>query len=102
MKPDTKHNGYVLIIDDDKDICELLSFLLEHAGYETRQGYDGATAMELLSQREPDVLLLDTIIPEPNGMVVLAHAHSLFPQYAFDIAGQVAFFASHVISPRLR
>ncbi|MFM8330461.1 MAG: sigma-54-dependent transcriptional regulator, partial [Candidatus Methylumidiphilus sp.] len=36
--------------------------------------------MELLSQREPDVLLLDTIIPEPNGMVVLAHAHSLFPQ----------------------
>ncbi|MEI7869681.1 MAG: sigma-54 dependent transcriptional regulator [Candidatus Methylumidiphilus sp.] len=80
MKAATKDHGYVLIIDDDKDICELLSFLLEHAGYETQQGYDGSTAMRLLAQREPDVMLLDSIIPEPNGMVVLAHAHILYPQ----------------------
>lgn len=80
MKSTAKDNGYVLIIDDDKDICHLLSYLLENAGYETRQGYDGTTAMQLLAQREPDVLLLDSIIPEPNGMVVLAHAHTLYPQ----------------------
>ena len=80
MKTTSKEHGYVLIIDDDKDICHLLSFLLEHAGYETQQGYDGTTAMQLLAQREPDVLLLDSIIPEPNGMVVLAHAHTLYPQ----------------------
>ncbi|MDD5271144.1 MAG: sigma-54 dependent transcriptional regulator [Methylovulum sp.] len=72
--------GYVLIIDDNKDICGLLSLLLEHAGYETQQGYDGDTAIKLLSQREPDVLLLDSIIPEPNGMAVLANAHILYPQ----------------------
>lgn len=38
--------GYVLIIDDDKDICDLLSHLLEKAGYETRQGYDGDMAIK--------------------------------------------------------
>ena len=73
------HN-YVLIIDDNRDICELLAYLLAQAGYETQQGYDGDTALKLLAQREPDVLLLDIIIPEPNGMAVLAYAHNLYPQ----------------------
>ena len=71
--------GYVLIIDDNKDICDLLAHLLEQAGYQTRQGYDGVTALKLLSQREPDVLLLDSVIPEPNGMAVLAKAHARYP-----------------------
>ena len=44
-------------------MCDLLSHLIERAGYETQQGYDGITAIKLLSQREPDVLLLDNIIP---------------------------------------
>ena len=73
-------SGYVLIIDDNKDICDLLTHLLEQAGYQTQQGYDGATAIKLLAQREPDVLLLDSVIPEPNGMAVLAKAHLLYPQ----------------------
>jgi two-component system nitrogen regulation response regulator GlnG len=53
--------------------------LLEQAGYQTQQGYDGVTALKLLSQREPDVLLLDSVIPEPNGMAVLAKAHARYP-----------------------
>lgn len=76
----TINPGYVLIIDDNKDICDLLSHLLKKAGYETQQGYDGDTAIKSLSQREPDVLLLDSIIPEPSGMAVLANAHILYPQ----------------------
>ncbi|MDD2661249.1 MAG: sigma-54 dependent transcriptional regulator [Methylococcales bacterium] len=72
--------GYVLIIDDNKDICDLLAHLLEQAGYHTQQGYDGVTAIKLLSQCEPDVMILDSVIPEPNGMTVLAKAHTLYPQ----------------------
>jgi two-component system nitrogen regulation response regulator GlnG len=74
------NSGHILIIDDDKDLCELLAHLLEHAGYKTKQGYDGNTAINLLSQCEPDLLLLDSVIPEPNGMAVLAKAHSMYPQ----------------------
>jgi len=40
--------GLVIIIDDDKDICDLLAHLLDRAGYETHQGYDGSTAIKLL------------------------------------------------------
>jgi two-component system nitrogen regulation response regulator GlnG len=78
MKP--SNTGYILIIDDNRDICDLLAHLLEHAGYKTQQGYDGSMAINLLSQCEPDLLLLDSVIPEPNGMAVLAKAHSMYPQ----------------------
>ena len=66
-----KSLGFV-IINDDKDICDLLAHLLINTGYDTQQGYDGSTALVLLTQREPDLLLLDRVIPEPNGMAVLA------------------------------
>ena len=74
------NSGHILIIDDNKDICDLLAHLLEQAGYKTQQGYDGNSAINLLSQCEPDLLLLDSVIPEPNGMAVLAKAHSMYPQ----------------------
>ena len=74
------NSGQILIIDDNKDICDLLAHLLEQAGYKTQQGYNGKTAINLLSQCEPDLLLLDSVIPEPNGMAVLAKAHSMYPQ----------------------
>ncbi len=75
-----KSLGLVLIIDDDKDICDLLAYLLQRAGYQTQQGYDGVTAMALLTKVEPDVLLLDSIIPEPNGLAVLAKVRVMYPQ----------------------
>jgi two-component system nitrogen regulation response regulator GlnG len=87
--------GYVLIIDDDKDICDLLSHLLEKAGYETQQGYDGDMAIKLLSQREPDVLLLDSIIPKHSGMAVLANTHVLYPQLpVIIITGNVGILSA--------
>ncbi|AUG98563.1 sigma-54-dependent Fis family transcriptional regulator [Prodigiosinella confusarubida] len=87
--------GYVLIIDDDKDICDLLSHLLEKAGCETQQGYDGDMAIKLLSQREPDVLLLDSILPKHSGMEVLANAHALYPQLpVIIITGNVGILSA--------
>ncbi len=75
-----KHRGYVLVVDDNQDICDLLSHLLQQAGYQTQQTYDGDSALTLLAQREPSVLLLDNIIPGASGMEVLAHAHAHYPQ----------------------
>ena len=94
MKPN--NSGLVLIIDDNKDICDLLAHLLEHAGYKTQQGYDGNTAINLLSQCEPDLVLLDSVIPEPNGMAVLAKAHSMYPQLPIIIITGTAGILSAV------
>lgn len=75
-----KSRGFTLIIDDDRELCRLLSMLLEREGYETSQGHDGDAALQLLARREPDVLLLDSIIPEPNGMAILSHVRKHYPK----------------------
>jgi two-component system, NtrC family, response regulator HydG len=72
--------GYILVVDDDKDICNLLCTLLVREGYETAQAHDGRTALKLLAQREPDVMLLDCIIPEPNGMTIIALMRDRYPE----------------------
>jgi DNA-binding NtrC family response regulator len=72
-------NGYILVVDDDKDLCGLICTLLNREGYETAQAHDGGGALKLLAQREPDVMLLDCIIPEPNGMTIIALMRDQYP-----------------------
>ncbi len=57
----------VLIVDDDKYICELLRLYLEKAGYETQCAYDGVVALEKFSSYQPDFVLLDIMLPLLDG-----------------------------------
>ncbi len=57
----------VLVVDDEKDIVEFLTQLLEDNGYEVTPAYDGLEAMELIRERKPDLILLDLQMPEETG-----------------------------------
>lgn len=57
----------VLIVDDDKNICELLRLYLEKEGYETRLAHDGVAAFETFEQWQPSVVLLDVMMPKQDG-----------------------------------
>ena len=72
--------NYVLIADDDHDICDLLVYLLEKAGYETNKVHDGDAVISSLMKREPNLLLLDNVMPGASGMDILAHTHLYYPQ----------------------
>jgi DNA-binding response OmpR family regulator len=61
-----------LIVDDDPDFHDFLSFLLESEGYEVRSAYDGASAMEQLADDGIDLMLLDVLMPGMDGFEVLA------------------------------
>lgn len=68
MPADTKHDGYVLIVDDDEDIGEALSLILESRGYRWSVAQDGAQALQLMqTQPLPRVILLDMMMPGMNG-----------------------------------
>jgi DNA-binding response OmpR family regulator len=58
---------YVLIVDDDPDLVETVSMLLESKGYEVGKAYDGIEGEEAIKQRRPDVLVLDVMMPRKNG-----------------------------------
>lgn len=60
----------VLIVDDDKNICELLRLYLEKDGYETACAYDGQAALTRFGEFEPDFVLLDIMLPLTDGWQV--------------------------------
>lgn len=63
--------GKVLVVDDDTNICELLRLYLEKENYEVTMAYDGQKAVEEFSAVEPDIVLLDVMLPKLDGWQVL-------------------------------
>lgn len=61
----------ILIIDDDKDICEYMELLLSQSGYEVVTETSPMKALDLLREEEFHVVVLDIMMPELNGMEVL-------------------------------
>ncbi len=60
----------ILVVDDDLNICEVLKFYLENDGYEVKCANDGAEAVEVFKIYEPDLVLLDIMMPKKDGWQV--------------------------------
>lgn len=60
----------ILIADDNQQNCELLDAYLADEGYEIRMAYDGQETLELVAEFEPDLLLLDIMMPKLSGYEV--------------------------------
>ena len=57
----------VLVVDDDKNICELLNIYLKNEGYDVVFAYDGSEAVNKAKQETPDIIVLDVMMPVING-----------------------------------
>lgn len=62
--------GKILVVDDDPNICELLRLYLEKEGYEVVQAGDGKKALAEFEKENPDLILLDIMLPELDGWQV--------------------------------
>lgn len=60
----------ILVVDDDKNICELLRLYLEKEGYSVVFAHDGKAALEQFRNENPDFILLDIMLPHLNGWQV--------------------------------
>src|SRR5918911_4601112 len=70
----------VLIVDDEPNIRRMVGALLGAEGYEVRDAQDGATGLQRALENEPDVLLLDLMMPgEMDGMATLAKLREKLP-----------------------
>jgi DNA-binding response OmpR family regulator len=58
---------YVIIVDDDPDLVETVSMMLESKGFEVGKAYDGVEGEAAIKKRRPDVLILDVMMPRKNG-----------------------------------
>ncbi|MBN8677101.1 MAG: response regulator [Chitinophagales bacterium] len=60
----------VLIVDDEPNIVLAIEFLLQREGYRTEKAYDGIQALEVAEAFQPDILILDVMMPGLNGFEV--------------------------------
>ena len=63
-------NGKILVVDDDKNICELLGLYLENEGYNVYSGNDGESAVREFQTFQPDLVILDIMLPRMDGWQV--------------------------------
>lgn len=65
------HTPYILVVDDEPDIRNLLQEILEDEGYEIAVAENGEAARHLHRQRRPDLILLDIWMPDVDGITLL-------------------------------
>lgn len=66
----------ILVVDDDEFTCDAIRRLLGRMGYTTACAQSGRDALELLQQVRPDVIVLDWMMPQMDGMEVLRKLHA--------------------------
>ena len=63
-------NKTILVVDDEKPIADILQFNLIKEGYTVICAYDGEEALEKVEEQQPDLMLLDIMLPKRDGMEV--------------------------------
>jgi DNA-binding response OmpR family regulator len=80
----------ILLVDDEQDFISALSERLEIRDLKSNTALDGAQAMNLVSDQEPDIMILDLKMPGINGMEVLRRVKKSYPRV------QVIIHTGHV------
>ncbi|MFK2826578.1 response regulator YycF [Bacillus sp. B190/17] len=60
----------ILVVDDERPIADILQFNLKKEGYDVHCAYDGDQAVEMVEELQPDLILLDIMLPGRDGMEV--------------------------------
>jgi CheY-like chemotaxis protein len=102
---------YIVVIDDDKETREIVTFAFTHNGFDVAAASGGAQLQELLEVRLPDLIILDVIMPGQDGyqifyrlrndpqtqhipvIIMTAHAENIYARITLDLG------ATHVTKP---
>jgi two-component system phosphate regulon response regulator PhoB len=60
----------ILVVEDDRDISELITYNLEREGYDIACLYDGGQAVDFVKKRKPELIILDLMLPEVDGIEI--------------------------------
>ncbi|MFC2066945.1 response regulator transcription factor [Chloroflexota bacterium] len=71
MNAEKEESTTILVIDDDPDMLALFESILKPKGFNVLSAKEGAFGLRLLKQTRPDLVLLDIMMPSPDGLVIL-------------------------------
>lgn len=67
----------ILIVEDERSIAKLIELSLKKAGYHCICAYDGDSAMDILGEMQPDLILLDIMLPGADGFEIMEYLRPL-------------------------
>jgi DNA-binding response OmpR family regulator len=70
----------ILVVDDEPEACDALKEFLSMKGYEVSTAQDGQTALRKIKEYDPQIVLLDVIMPGMNGIKVLQEIKKMDPK----------------------
>ena len=82
----------ILVIDDDTNICEMLKIYLENEGYEVKTASDGVEGISYFKMYEPDLVLLDIMMPKKDGKEVCREIREIAPKPVIMITAKGEVF----------
>ena len=86
----TAGSPLVLVVDDEFHMCNILRRILEKEGYRVITALDGETALKVTREKNPDVILLDLVMPGIDGREVCRRVREFSP------ATQIIYFTAKV------
>jgi len=83
----------ILLVDDEKDLLEVVKLRLEASGYEVLVSADGQSALEAARREKPDLIILDLMLPKLDGykvcrMLKFDEKYKFIPIIMFSARGQ--------------
>ena len=97
---DAALRGRVLIVEDDAVTRELMCDLLEDDGYEVEVATSGAEALLRLGQQLPDLVVLDLMLPDGDGLAFLRRRRDLAPFAAIPVLVVSAAASEHLVDAK--
>ena len=67
---------HVLLVEDEPDLNETISFNLDSEGYEVTSTYNGKDALNAIEKKKPDLILLDLMLPDMSGLEICRELRS--------------------------
>ncbi len=82
----------LLIVDDDPNICDMLKIYFENEGYKVKTAYDGVEGVQSFKIYEPDLVLLDIMMPKKDGWQVCREIREISPKPVIMITAKGEVF----------
>ena len=71
----------ILIIEDEKELCDILTDELSAQGYKVASALNGNEGLAMIQQVEPDLIICDRSMPQMTGYQLLERLRDVYPQY---------------------
>jgi two-component system phosphate regulon response regulator PhoB len=77
MEPQTSRRARLLVVEDETDLLRSIEYALKASGYDVRVAERGDQALRILEEFEPDLVLLDVMLPDISGLDICRRIHEM-------------------------